>query len=143
MKWCRFQSGTTAAYGIIENDTVTAVTGSPFESYTRTPTTVPLKQAKLLVPVIPPTFYAAGVNYREHVTEMALRRGVKPEFPPNADVGYRANNALIATDETIVIPKDAKAVEAHSMADAMRQFRDKLGPMSGALYDERLFKMVD
>jgi 2-keto-4-pentenoate hydratase/2-oxohepta-3-ene-1,7-dioic acid hydratase in catechol pathway len=31
--------------------------------------------------VIPPTFYAAGVNYREHVTEMAQRRGVKPEFP--------------------------------------------------------------
>jgi 2-keto-4-pentenoate hydratase/2-oxohepta-3-ene-1,7-dioic acid hydratase in catechol pathway len=107
MKWCRFQSGTTAAYGIIENDTVTAVTGSPFESYTRTPATVPLSQAKLLVPVIPPTFYAAGVNYREHVTEMAQRRGVKPEFPPAADVGYRANNALVADGEPIVIPKDA------------------------------------
>src|SRR2546428_7531663 len=38
---------------------------------------------------------------------MAHRRGVKPEFPPNADVGYRANNALVATDEPIVIPKDA------------------------------------
>jgi 2-keto-4-pentenoate hydratase/2-oxohepta-3-ene-1,7-dioic acid hydratase in catechol pathway len=107
MKWCRVQSGNAAAYGIIENDMVTAVTGSPFESYTRTPTTVPLKQAKLLVPVIPPTFYAAGVNYREHVTEMAQRRGVKPEFPPAADVGYRANNALVADGEPIVIPKDA------------------------------------
>ena len=39
--------------------------------------------------------------------------------------------------------RDAKAVEAHSMADATRQFRDKLGPMSGALYDERMFKTVD
>ena len=29
------------------------------------------------------------------------------------------------------------------MADATRRFRDKLGPMSGALYDERLFKAVD
>jgi 2-keto-4-pentenoate hydratase/2-oxohepta-3-ene-1,7-dioic acid hydratase in catechol pathway len=83
------------------------VAGSPFESYSRTSTTLPLSAVTLLVPVIPPTFYAAGVNYREHVTEMAHRRGVKPEFPPNADVGYRANNALIATDETIVIPKDA------------------------------------
>ena len=59
------------------------------------------------MPVIPPTFYAAGVNYREHVTEMAQRRGVKPEFPPAADVGYRANNALIAHGEPIVIPRDA------------------------------------
>jgi hypothetical protein len=32
---------------------------------------------------------------------------VKPEFPPQADVGYRANNALIAADEPIVIPRDA------------------------------------
>ena len=107
MKWCRFQSGGGSAYGIIEGDTVTEVTGIPFDTHARTSTSVPLSRAKLLVPVIPPTFYAAGVNYREHVTEMAHRRGVKPEFPPRADVGYRANNALVATDEPIVIPKDA------------------------------------
>ncbi|HEX6209263.1 MAG TPA: fumarylacetoacetate hydrolase family protein [Methylomirabilota bacterium] len=107
MRWCRFQSGRTVAYGLIEDDTVTEVTGSPFEDHTRTSTTVGLSRVKLLVPVIPPTFYAAGVNYREHVTAMARRRGVTPEFPPQADVGYRANNALIATDEPIVIPRDA------------------------------------
>jgi quinol monooxygenase YgiN len=43
----------------------------------------------------------------------------------------------------VEIWKDAKAVEAHAMADAMRQFRDKLGPMSGSLYDERMFRVVD
>ena len=107
MQWCRFQSGSGGAYGIIEGDTVTEVTGSPFEAYTRAATTIPLSRAKLLVPVIPPTFYAAGVNYREHVTEMAHRRGEKPKFPPQADVGYRASNALVATDEPIVIPRDA------------------------------------
>ena len=84
MKWCRFQAGRTIAYGMIENTTVTEVTGNPFDGYTRTATTHPLSQVKLLVPVIPPTFYAAGVNYRLHVTEMAERRGVKPEFPPAA-----------------------------------------------------------
>jgi 2-keto-4-pentenoate hydratase/2-oxohepta-3-ene-1,7-dioic acid hydratase in catechol pathway len=107
MKWCRFQSGQKVAYGIIENDTVIEVTGSPFESYARTSTTSPLSAVKLLVPVIPPTFYAAGINYREHVTEMAKQRGVEPQFPPQADVGYRANNALTATEEPIIIPKDA------------------------------------
>ena len=107
MKWCRFQSGKTVSYGIIDGTALTEVTGSPFERYTKTTNTSILSRVKLLVPVIPPTFYAAGVNYREHVTEMAHRRGVKPEFPPNADVGYRANNALIANDEPIVVPKDA------------------------------------
>jgi 2-keto-4-pentenoate hydratase/2-oxohepta-3-ene-1,7-dioic acid hydratase in catechol pathway len=107
MKWCRFQSGSGSAYGIIEGDTVTEVTGSPFDAHAQTAATIPLNRVKLLVPVIPPTFYAAGVNYREHVTEMAHRRGEKPKFPPQADVGYRASNALVATDESIVIPKDA------------------------------------
>jgi 2-keto-4-pentenoate hydratase/2-oxohepta-3-ene-1,7-dioic acid hydratase in catechol pathway len=107
MKWCRFRSGAKTAYGIIDGTTVTEVTGSPFESYTKTATTAPLGSVQLLVPVIPPTFYAAGINYREHVIEMAQRRGVQPEFPPNADVGYRANNALAAHEEPIVIPKDA------------------------------------
>jgi 2-keto-4-pentenoate hydratase/2-oxohepta-3-ene-1,7-dioic acid hydratase in catechol pathway len=107
MKWCRYQSGRTVSYGLIEDTTVREVAGSPFGEHTPTATTVGLSRVKLLVPVIPPTFYAAGVNYREHVTEMARRRGVKPEFPPHADVGYRANNALIATDEMIVIPEDA------------------------------------
>ena len=107
MKWCRFQSGRTVAYGLIEGTNVTEVTGSPLESYSKTSNTTMVSRVKMLVPVIPPTFYAAGVNYREHVTEMAQRRGVKPEFPPQADVGYRANNALVATDEAIVIPRDA------------------------------------
>jgi len=43
----------------------------------------------------------------------------------------------------IEIWKDAKAVETHSMAEPTRQFRDKLGPMSGALYDERMYKAVE
>ena len=118
MRWCRYQSGRTVAWGIIEDTTVTEVAGSPFGDYTRTATTVGLSRVKLLVPVVPPTFYAAGVNYREHVTEMAQRRGVKPEFPPQADVGYRANNALIATDEPIIIPRDATEQVQYESASA-------------------------
>ena len=107
MKWCRFEADGASRQGIIEGNRVIEATGSPFEAYEKTGTERPLSRVKLLVPVIPPTFYAAGVNYREHVTEMAHRRGVKPEFPPQADVGYRASNALVAADEPIVIPRDA------------------------------------
>jgi quinol monooxygenase YgiN len=38
---------------------------------------------------------------------------------------------------------DQKAYEAHTAAGHTRQFRDKLGPMVGALYDERLYKALD
>jgi quinol monooxygenase YgiN len=38
---------------------------------------------------------------------------------------------------------DQKAYDAHVMAGHTRQFREKLGPMTGALYDERLYKAFD
>jgi 2-keto-4-pentenoate hydratase/2-oxohepta-3-ene-1,7-dioic acid hydratase in catechol pathway len=62
---------------------------------------------KLLPPAVPPTFYAAGINYRQHVIEAAALLGREPNFPPNADIGYRAANALIAHGDPIIIPKDA------------------------------------
>ena len=40
----------------------------------------------------------------------------------------------------VEIWKDARAAEAHITTEATRRFRDALGPMSGALYDERFFK---
>ena len=39
--------------------------------------------------------------------------------------------------------RDARAVEAHAAAEPTRRFRDALGPMSGALYDDRLFRLVE
>jgi quinol monooxygenase YgiN len=39
--------------------------------------------------------------------------------------------------------KDPQALEAHTMAAHTRQFRDKFQPMSGSLYDERLYKTID
>ena len=83
------------------------VDGTPFDSYTKTSKTHTLSSVKLLVPVIPPTFYAAGINYPEHVTWAAKMRGEEPSLPKKADVGYRAVNALIANEEPIIVPKDA------------------------------------
>jgi len=39
--------------------------------------------------------------------------------------------------------KDQKAYDARGSAAAQRTFRDKLGPMLGALYDERLYRSID
>ena len=107
MKWCRFKSGSKVSYGIIEGDTVVEVEGSPFEAYSKTSTTYALSSVKLQAPVIPPTFYAAGINYPEHVTWAANKVGTQPNLPKKADVGYRAANAIIATEEPIIVPKDA------------------------------------
>ena len=39
--------------------------------------------------------------------------------------------------------KDRRAYDARGSAAPQRTFRDKLGPMLGALYDERLYRAVD
>jgi quinol monooxygenase YgiN len=38
---------------------------------------------------------------------------------------------------------DATAAQTHSMAEATRRFRDRLGPISGALYDERMYEALE
>jgi 2-keto-4-pentenoate hydratase/2-oxohepta-3-ene-1,7-dioic acid hydratase in catechol pathway len=107
MRWVRYETNGKAAYGILEGDTVTEVKGDPFAGYERTAIRQPLRSVKLLPPVEPRTFYCAGLNYAEHVIEAARKRGQEPNLPKAADIGYRANNALVAHGEAIVIPADA------------------------------------
>jgi len=105
--WCRFEKDKQVSYGIVENDQVIAVDGIPWGEHTRTSRSYPLNGVKLLIPVVPPTFYCVGINYADHIRKMAAKRGTEPVFPQKPDIGYRANNALIATEENIVKPADA------------------------------------
>jgi 2-keto-4-pentenoate hydratase/2-oxohepta-3-ene-1,7-dioic acid hydratase in catechol pathway len=107
MRWVRYETNGHPAYGILEGDTVTEAKGDPFAGYERTAIRRPLGSVKLLPPVEPRTFYCAGLNYAEHVIEAARKRGQEPNLPKAADIGYRANNALVAHGEAIVIPADA------------------------------------
>src|SRR5215469_12012888 len=96
MRWIRYEIDGKAVYGIVEGSEVTEVRGDPFAGHERTTTRRPLSSVKLLVPVEPRTFYCAGLNYAEHVIEAAKKRGQEPNLPTAADIGYRANNALVA-----------------------------------------------
>ena len=107
MRWIRYETNGHPAYGIVEGDMVTEVRGDPFTGYERTTIRQPVTSVKLMTPVEPRTFYCAGLNYAEHVIEAARKRGQEPNLPKAADIGYRANNALIAHGEAIVIPADA------------------------------------
>ena len=107
MRWIRFEDMGEAVYGIVEGDMVQPVRGDPFEGFEELGEPRPFGGIKLLVPVVPKVFYAAGLNYVDHIMEVAAKNGREPNIPPEADVGYRANNALIAHGENIVIPADA------------------------------------
>jgi 2-keto-4-pentenoate hydratase/2-oxohepta-3-ene-1,7-dioic acid hydratase in catechol pathway len=107
MRWVRFTHAGASRYGVLNGDTIAAIRGEPWGDATPTGQTLALADVTLEVPVIPRTFYCAGINYAAHIREMAHKRGVQPVFPEKADIGYRANNALIAHDQPVVIPAHA------------------------------------
>jgi 2-keto-4-pentenoate hydratase/2-oxohepta-3-ene-1,7-dioic acid hydratase in catechol pathway len=104
MRWVRYEHEGTTHYGILEGERIAEVGGAPWDGPAQTGRTLALSAAKLLPPVVPPTFYAAGINYRQHI-ENARARGFATQAPKQADIGYRAVNALIGPDDAIVIPK--------------------------------------
>ena len=107
MRFCRFVAADRESYGIVDGQVVVEIQGTPFERYDVTSVRRPLDRVKLLTPFVPKTFYAAGLNYLAHIKETAESRGEEVNLPEKPDIGYRANNALIAQDEPIVIPADA------------------------------------
>ena len=107
MRWIRSSTQGRTAFGILDGETIAEVNGCPFKGYERTRISHALGNVRIEIPFVPQVFYAAGLNYTAHVLEVAKRHGREPDLPKAADVGYRANNALIAHDEPVVIPKDA------------------------------------
>jgi 2-keto-4-pentenoate hydratase/2-oxohepta-3-ene-1,7-dioic acid hydratase in catechol pathway len=97
MKWGQIEIDGKPVRVTLERDELVAANGSRY----------PLAGAKLLPPVIPGNFYAAGLNYRAHI-EWAIEHLATPyKVPAQADVGYRSNNALVGSGADIVIPKDS------------------------------------
>ncbi len=107
MRWVRCQRDGNVFFGVLRGDEVEEVAGAPFAAHAMTGNRHPLGSVKLLVPVVPPTFYAAGLNYVEHIKAQAASQGREANIPQKPDVGYRAVNALIATEEPVIIPRDA------------------------------------
>ncbi|MCR2784623.1 MULTISPECIES: fumarylacetoacetate hydrolase family protein [unclassified Microbacterium] len=100
--------------GYVEDDEVAEISGDPLRipfaplqddpQSLRTGARHPLDAVAFLPPVFPPTFYAAGFNYKahnRHHEELGydpVKVGTRPE------VGYRAQSALIGHGGDIVKP---------------------------------------
>jgi 2-keto-4-pentenoate hydratase/2-oxohepta-3-ene-1,7-dioic acid hydratase in catechol pathway len=102
-RWCRFDDGGTPRFGVVEEGYVRAIDGSPFGEFAKGNRRVPIGDVRWLPPVIPGTFFAAGLNYRGHA-ERAADGG--HQVPARPEIGYRANNALTGHLTPIVRPAD-------------------------------------
>ena len=107
MRWLKFTADGKTSWGVVEGDRVVAVDGDPFSDHKRIARSHALNDVKIELPLVPRTFYCVGLNYLKHLKEAADRRGEVPAVPDRPEVGYRAQNALIAHDEDVVIPASA------------------------------------
>jgi len=97
MKWGRMELEGHVVDVRLEGDEVVAHGGRRFA----------LAGAKLLPPVVPANFYAAGLNFRAHIEWANTQPGHSYKVPTQAGIGYRSNNALIGSGAEIVIPADS------------------------------------
>ncbi|MFJ4782226.1 fumarylacetoacetate hydrolase family protein [Streptomyces sp. NPDC088794] len=116
MRYARISVGGRAVWGRVGERDIELLSGSPFElpsgsaheslsgsSLEGAPDmigTVPVAEAVWLPPVLPPVFYAVGMNYPRHIAHAGV------ETPKRPEVGYRANNALTGHRSPIVKPAE-------------------------------------
>lgn len=105
MKWIRCTQSGKTFYAILEDDRIIPVQGDPFKGYERRAEVLRLADVRIEVPVIPPTFYCVGLNYVTHIGAEGKN------IPSQPDVGYRANNALLAHGQDVLMPADAARVQ--------------------------------
>jgi 2-keto-4-pentenoate hydratase/2-oxohepta-3-ene-1,7-dioic acid hydratase in catechol pathway len=141
VRWIRFTQQGRTAYGLVEGDRVREVAGDPFAGCEPTTRVHVLSDVRIEIPVVPPTFYCVGLNYAEHIREAAAKLGIAPDLPKQPDVGYRAVNALIAHQEPVIIPSDARKVQYEgSEAEALSCV---LGYTIGNDVSERVWQKSD
>jgi 2-keto-4-pentenoate hydratase/2-oxohepta-3-ene-1,7-dioic acid hydratase in catechol pathway len=107
MRWARYEKN-GIHYGLVEGDRIVEIDATPFTAWSRTGATHRLDDVRLLVPVVPRTFYCVGFNYAAHAHAFNT---TAQRIPKQPDVGYRANSALIAPGEAIVIPADSGGIQ--------------------------------
>ena len=86
---------------------------------------------------VPPPFKDTTISLLQQLSEASRKETGNQRFEVQQQ-GNRPNHFTVVESWA-----DRRAYDAHVMAADTRQFRDKLGPMSGALYDERLYQPLE
>ncbi len=112
MKILRFAINRTIKYGVLEDDTVRVMLGTPYSYFRRsgkslrlTESTYKLEQVRLLAPCLPSKIVALGLNYRKHAEETRL------QIPSMPLIFLKPSTAVIGPEGKIVYPKASKRVD--------------------------------
>jgi 2-keto-4-pentenoate hydratase/2-oxohepta-3-ene-1,7-dioic acid hydratase in catechol pathway len=100
VKIARFSTDGAPRYGILDDDELVVLTGDPmYHGYDTTGERVPLKDAKILAPVIPRSkVVCVGMNYAAHAREMGH------DALANPLIFLKPNTAVVGPGDPIIIP---------------------------------------
>jgi 2-keto-4-pentenoate hydratase/2-oxohepta-3-ene-1,7-dioic acid hydratase in catechol pathway len=105
MRIVRFIARGRAKYGILYQDTIQGLSGSPFSHFQHLSSpsildgsTYNLDKVRLLPPCLPSKIVCLGLNYRSHIEEMKL------PMPSVPLIFLKPSTAVIGPDDKIVLP---------------------------------------
>ena len=105
MRLVRFRAGDRIATGVVEGEYVRPLRGTFFQDPVPTGEEIPLRDARLLAPVLPSKVVAMGKNYVEHAAEMG---GDVPEEPI---MFLKPSTAVIGPGDPIPYPSVSTRVD--------------------------------
>lgn len=105
MKYVRFRYETEAVYGLLEDETIRLVEGSPFSGTHPTSKEIQLNAVRLLAPCEPSKIVAVGVNYTDHAAEF------KKELPKEPLLFLKPSTAVLDPLEPILLPSRSRRVD--------------------------------
>ena len=112
MKIVRFLIARRTEYGVLEDEKVRVMLGTPYTCFRRpggrprlTDTTYQLKEVRLLAPCLPSKIVAVGLNYRSHAMERNL------PIPDHPLIFLKPSTAVVGPEDEIVYPKASKRVD--------------------------------
>jgi 2-keto-4-pentenoate hydratase/2-oxohepta-3-ene-1,7-dioic acid hydratase in catechol pathway len=104
MKIMRFVYQGEMSYGIVSGDNLRKIEGWPSGPYKIAEETIPVKEVKVLAPLMPSKIVAVGLNYASHVTEMKIDRPA-----PTAPLLFlKPPTAIIGPEEGIFYPENSR-----------------------------------
>lgn len=105
MRIVRYGSLDAPQWGIIENEVLYHLEGSPFAGASRGREVGALADSPLLAPVAPSKVVCIGRNYAAHAAELGN------EVPPEPLIFLKAPSSIIGPEATIVLPPQSERVE--------------------------------
>ena len=105
MKFVRFLADDKIRFGLLTNEHIIVLDGSPFGEYTETAVTLQADSVQLLAPCEPSKVVCVGLNYRDHAKECNL------PIPESPVIFMKSSGTVIGPDDTIVYPELSKRVD--------------------------------